>query len=176
MKERFSSSAVSVFLVVVLALCAVAGLAAQTAAESRGAVGSPSVSRVQVLKGQLRKTPHATSPVVASLGYGAEVQILERREGWVFLRVADGTVSGWMYATSLAAPALGTPRSGEAAASGVSGTELVLAGKGLADTLEQGYGHDHPLDYYWVNAMLEFGRPLEDVAAFMAGQSSGQGP
>lgn len=176
MKERFSTSVFSVFLVVVLALCAVASLAAQTAAGSPGAAGSPSVSRVQVLKGQLRKTPQATSPVVASLGYGAEVQVLERREGWVFLRVADGSASGWMYATSLAAPSLGASPGGEAAASGVSGAELVLAGKGLADTLEQGYSHDHPLDYYWVNAMLEFGRPPEDVAAFMAGQSSGQGP
>jgi hypothetical protein len=131
---------------------------------------------VQVLKAQVRKSPQATSGVVTSLAYGTEVKILERREGWVFLRTADGSVSGWMYAASLAAPVLGTPRSGEAAASGVSGTELVLAGKGLADTLEQGYGQDGHLDYHWVNAMLEFGRPSEEVAAFMAGQSSGLGP
>lgn len=108
---------------------------------------------VQVRTGQLRARPSFLGPKVAEVEYADKVTILSERGPWREVTTAAGQI-GWMHMSSLSDRQL-TLVSGDAeAASGASGEEIALAGKGFNEQVENEYRKKNKdLDYSWVDRM-----------------------
>ena len=50
----------------------------------------------------LRAGPGTGNAVVGSLGFGAEAEVIDYRDGWYQIRSADGSASGWIFGKFLA--------------------------------------------------------------------------
>ncbi|TVM36691.1 SH3 domain-containing protein [Oceanidesulfovibrio marinus] len=127
------------------------------------AVASQPLS-VQVHEAALHKDPTFLGPVVTTAPYGSTVTLVERHGDW--LLVEFGGERGWVHASAVAdhAPAL---RSGGAAAAGVSGQELALAGKGFNPAVEASFRASHGGGYLWVERAESLRYSPEELAAFL---------
>lgn len=118
---------------------------------------------VQVHEAALHKDPTFLGPVVATAPYGSAVTLVERHGDW--LLVEFGGERGWVHTSAVAEPA--TLRSAGAAATGVSGQELALAGKGFNPAVEAGFRVSHNGGYLWVERAESLRYSSEELAAFL---------
>ncbi len=134
------------------------------------------VMSVQVRTGKMRAKPSFLGPVVTSISYGDRVTVLGEKNGWVQIRNADGK-TGWIHGSALTEKKV-VLKAGEAdVATGASGEELALAGKGFNDAVETEFRTENPdIDYTWVDKMETFRITPEQAAKFLAtGQIHAQG-
>ena len=122
---------------------------------------------VQVRSGQLRERPSFLGKVVTSVEYGDRMTVLSARGGWTKVRNGDGK-TGWIHTSALTEKKV-VLRSGDAdVATGASGEELALAGKGFNDEVEAEFRTENPdVDYAWVDRMEEMNVSAEDAADFL---------
>lgn len=130
-------------------------------------VAAPKLMSVQVREGQARETPSFLGRVVATLGYGAQVQPKEEKAGWARVGLPGGA-EGWMHMSALT-PKKIVFRSGAAdAQKAASADEIALAGKGFNAQVEQQYRARHrEADFTWIDRMEKFGVPPEQLVAFL---------
>ncbi len=149
-------SRIRILLPVVLLLAAAVALAAA------------GVMSVQVRTGKMRAKPSFLGPVVASVGYGDRVTVLGEKGGWVQIRNASGK-TGWIHVSALTEKKV-VLRAGDAdVATGASGEELALAGKGFNDAVEAEFRAENPnADYTWVDKMETFRVTPEQARDFLA--------
>lgn len=156
------------FVMLLLMFSFVAGIGS-VHASSGGA--SVQALRVQVSKSQIREYPSVLAPVLATLAYGQAVDAFEAaKEGWIRVQVPGSSRLGYMLVSALTEKNMDLSGGGQAE-TGVSGTELVLAGKGFNESTEETYRQNSNLDYASVDAMEDFDYPQETLAGFMEGFS-----
>lgn len=127
--------------------------------------------RVQVSKSQIREYPSALAPILATLAYGEAVNAYEAANaGWIRVQVPGSSRLGYMLVSALTEKTMDLSGGG-LAETGVSGTEIVLAGKGFNESAEEAYRQNSNLDYASVDAMEDFDYPQEALAGFMEGSS-----
>ncbi len=121
---------------------------------------------VQVRSGQLRDKPSFLGRVAATVAYGDRLKVIETKGGWV--RVQGDPGGGWIH-TSALSPKKISLKSGTAdAATGASGEELALAGKGFNDEVEAEYRSGNPkVDYAWVVRMEKMKISPDQAANFL---------
>lgn len=74
------------------ALSSIAVVAASEATASNAQLWYVTGSRVN-----LRRGPGTGNPVVGQVTWGAEAEVLSNENGWYEIRLADGSVSGWIF-------------------------------------------------------------------------------
>ena len=122
------------------------------------------VMNVQVQEGQIRSTPSFVGKIVAKVGYGQRINVLEKHGDWH--QVTAGAGTGWMHISTLTTKNLSL-RSGDSAQSGVSGQEMALAGKGFNAQVEQQYRQSHAGNFKAVDLMEQNSIPSEKLMAFL---------
>ena len=124
---------------------------------------------VSVRDGDLRSSPGFLARITTRIDYGESVKILEIRGDWLRVRTVGSGDEGWLHSTVVAGKEeLRLERAGGTTAGGVSSREIALAGRGFNEQVEAQYKNDKGLDFTLVDEMEEYGRPIEELAAFFA--------
>ncbi len=111
------------------------------------------IMSVQVRTGQLRARPSFLGAKVADVRYGAKVTVKDRRGPWVEVWDEAGH-KGWLHESALSEKNLQMASGNVEAATGASGEEVALAGKGFNEQVENEYRKQNKdLDYAWVDRM-----------------------
>lgn len=129
---------------------------------------APGEMRTQVAKSHIRASPSVIAPILATLEYRARVFVYEGKDGWAKVQVPGSNKVGYMFLSSLAEKSL--PAAGvDAAAPGVSGSEVALAGKGFIAAAEESYKKSAHADYSRVDAMEAAEYSPASLLAFLSG-------
>lgn len=113
---------------------------------------APTTMSVQVKNGQLRVTPSFLGKIVAPVGYGVQVQVLETQGEWN--KVSGGGATGWIHNSALSRKKIVMTAGQQTAQTGASSDELALAGKGFNSDVEAKFKADHKdIDFKWVDRM-----------------------
>jgi hypothetical protein len=125
---------------------------------------------VQVARSQIREKASVIAPILATVEYRAKIIVYESKDGWARVQVPGSTRIGYMFISALTEKIISSSDAGKAA-SGVSGTEIALAGKGFSEAVEETYRKNSQMDYFWVDAMEDFSYSSEALVGFLAGDS-----
>jgi len=126
-------------------------------------------SAVSVREGDLRSAPGFLARITSQVVYGESVAVLEIRGDWVRVRTADSGDDGWIHLTAVAPKGdLRLERAEGPAAANTTSREIALAGRGFNEQVEAKYKSDKGLDFALVDEMEEYGKPIEELAAFFA--------
>lgn len=152
-------------LLVLLALVLLAATALATATR-----------QVVVQKAPVRQAPQVFGKIVATLGYGATVEVLEEQPGWYRVRLAGGG-SGWLHASAVAKHAAPLRAGQSQAALAASQQEVTLAGKGFNSQVEKAYQQQHgEADFAWIDRMEKMTIDEAQLRQFLqSGQLAGGG-
>ena len=140
------------------------------------ALAAAGVMSIQVRTGKLRARPSFLGQVIASVAYGDRVSVLDEKGGWIQIRTSDGR-TGWIHQSALTTKKVALKAGDADVATGASGSELALAGKGFNDEVEAEFRSENPdLDYTWVDRMETFRITPEQARRFLAeGKVAGKG-
>lgn len=131
---------------------------------------SPVTMSVQVAKSQIRSAPSVIAPVIAIVAYREKLNVLEILDGWAKVRVPGSDQVGYLFLVALSNKTIPFTTQ-EAAAQGVSETEIALAGKGFNQKLEESYRKNSNVDFGWVDFMESFSYDAGECTVFVAGKS-----
>jgi len=110
---------------------------------------------VQIKEASLYEKPSAISKFLGKIPYGTQLTIVSSQAGWVQVK-SDALGSGWLRDQAITTKKLAM-KSGTQS-SGVSATEVSLAGRGFSEEIEKGYKAKNPnLDYADVDKMEAMG-------------------
>jgi hypothetical protein len=128
----------------------------------------PKQMSIQVKVGQLRAQPNFLGKIVGSLPYGTRVTILQEQGDWLTVESEDKTLKGWLHKSALNPKKIAF-KAGPAGLNQVSSDEVVIAGKGFNQQVEQEFKLGHAdIDFRWVDKMeKEFGVPPEELQKFL---------
>jgi uncharacterized protein YgiM (DUF1202 family) len=118
----------------------------------------------------VRDKPSFTGKILGTLVYTDRVQIVEMPSGasWAKVRLAAKKLEGWVHVSALAKDDKPVVKAGsENVASGASGSEVALAGKGFNPEVEAEYKKDPSLNYAAVDAMEAYVVPPAALSAFV---------
>jgi SH3-like domain-containing protein len=122
---------------------------------------------VQVKKGDLRAAPNFLGKIVATLGYGDRVEVLESRESWLRVSAAEKG-AGWMHVSALSEKRIVLKAGVKDAQVAASGGELALAGKGFnADVEAEFKARNKKLDFSAIDRMVATDVPQEKIVLFL---------
>jgi len=123
---------------------------------------------VQVRSSRLRSRPSFLGSTITEVSYGDRVTINEKRSPWIKVTI-EGGGSGWLHESALSEDELELASGETRAATGASGEEIALAGKGFNDQVESEYQKKHgDLDYFWVDKMEKIVISPERAEEFLA--------
>lgn len=153
-----------------------AALQAQPGADTpggalQGGAAKPGVLTVQVARSQIRAAPSVIAPILATVEYRTKVIVYENRDGWAKVQVPGTTRIGYMFLSALTEKTISSSDASKAA-SGVTGTEIALAGKGFNESVEESYRKNSHVDYSWVDVMEDFSYSSEALVGFLTGASA----
>ena len=151
---------VSLFLIIFMGMMAHYVQAAEPSA--------PGIMTVQVARTQIRAKPSVIAAILATVEYRERVVVYESGDGWAKVAVPGSTRYGYMFLSALSARIISPADAGEAA-SGITGTEIALAGKGFNESLEESYRQNGHVDYSWVDHMERYDYASETLVGFLAG-------
>jgi len=125
------------------------------------------VLNVQVRKGALRERPSFLGKVVSDVGYGDRVTVLAEKGSWLQVRDEAGH-TGWIHESALTEKKIELAAGRKDAATGASGQELALAGKGFNAAVEAEFRDQNPdVDFTWVDRMEKMTITPGQAAAFL---------
>jgi len=143
-------------------------LHAEAGAAAPGAKPAPVAMTVQVTRSQIRESPSVIAPILATIVYRNKVVVYENKDGWAKVQVPGSTRFGYMFMSALTEKTISSTDAGRAT-SGITGSEIALAGKGFSESVEESYRKSSGADYSWVDAMEGYAYSPETVVGFLAG-------
>ncbi len=126
---------------------------------------------VIVKETQVRDKPSYAGKILGKLVYTDRVQVLEMPAGssWAKVRLAAKKLEGWVHLSALAKDEKPVVKAGSTdVATGASGSEVALAGKGFNPEVEAEYKKDPTLNYTAVDEMEKYAVPAAALSAFIA--------
>jgi len=121
---------------------------------------------VQVKEASLYDQPSAVSKFLGKVPYGTVLTILDTKAGWSRVQAQGSALSGWVRAQTYTTKDLKLKSGTDA--SGVSSTDVSLAGRGFSEEVEQSYKTKNPtLDYADVDKMEARAIPEADLDQFL---------
>ncbi len=134
---------------------------------------------VQVARTAVRESASVAGTIMGYLDYGSRVSVVETKDGWSRIQVAldSGMGYGWVRASALiarriqaASPTAVKPGANPGPArSGVSDSEVVLAGRGFIQAVEDSYRDSTHMDYLWIDAMEKMKFEEMETIEFVGG-------
>jgi hypothetical protein len=108
---------------------------------------------VQIKEGQLRSQPSFLGKIVATVAYGAAVTVIEEKGEWFNVTATTPAATGWIHASALTKKAVNLNAGQDV--SSVAESELVIAGKGFNQQVEQEFQQKHKdIDFQWIDRMV----------------------
>ncbi len=147
-----------------------ASLHAQETAAARDKAAKSATMTVQVARTQIRSAPSVIAPILAVVEYRMKISVYESKDGWIRVQVPGSTRVGYMFLSALTEKNISSSDASRAA-SGVTGTEIALAGKGFSESVEESYRKNSRVDYFWVDFMEDYSYPPEALVGFLSGSS-----
>jgi SH3-like domain-containing protein len=124
------------------------------------------VMSVQVKEAQLRETPSFLGAVVAPVGYGDRVNVLEQKGDWTNVKDCRNN-QGWIHQSALTKKQVVLGIGGQAPQT-ASSQEIALAGKGFNADVESRYRSAHRrADYASVDRMESMRVTREEMVQFL---------
>jgi hypothetical protein len=122
---------------------------------------------IQVKKGQLRSNPSFLGKIVETLAYGDRVEVLEESVDWIRVGLPGSGISGWIHNSALTKKKIALRAGSEVAE--VSGSEIVIAGKGFTEQVEEEFKlENQEIDYAWIDRMEgEFVVSQDEIQDFL---------
>lgn len=122
---------------------------------------------IQVKQASLYAKPTPTSQFLGRLVYGTSVSVTSEKEGWLEISVDGKAQKGWVRTFAVSQKSA-TTKATASTASGVSDTEVSLAGRGFTAQIESAYREKNPtLDYADLDKMDGYGLPDDALMAFL---------
>jgi len=112
--------------------------------------------KVKVQKSTIFQEPNFLSSTVASVEYGAQLEMLDELKDWIHVKFEGRR--GWIHKSSLTSSKfnLGTIFVGTSSPS-ASHDEVAIAGKGFTPEVEDGYKQSHPeMNYAMVDEIESY--------------------
>ncbi len=129
-------------------------------------LGAAPVS-VLVKEASLYDQPSSVAKFLGKVPYGTHLTVLATKNGWGQVKAEGSGLSGWVRAQSYTTKDLNL-KSGTQA-SGVSSTDVSLAGRGFTEEIEQGYKAKNPnLDYADIDKLESQSYSEADLDKFLA--------
>lgn len=126
-----------------------------------------SVMSIQVKQAVVKSAPSFLSNTVITLFYGNQVTVIEEKGDWAEVKIA--TKKGWIHNSALSAVKLSLNAGMSRAASGVSSSEVMMAGKGFSSVVEAQYRRENPTIRFDLVDQMEKSSVLpESVRVFAA--------
>ena len=126
------------------------------------------IMSVQVRTTKLRARPSFLGATISDISYGTQVNVASRQGPWVKVTGPQGK-TGWLHESALSEKELAMVSGGTEAATGASGEEIALAGKGFNDQVEKEYRkQNEDLDFNRVDRMEKIVVTPEQAEAFLA--------
>lgn len=126
------------------------------------------VMSIQVRTTKLRARPSFLGATISDITYGTQVNIASRQGPWVKVTGPQGK-TGWLHESALSEKELAMVSGETEAATGASGEEIALAGKGFSDQVEKEYRKQNDdLDFNSVDSMEKIEVTPEQASAFLA--------
>jgi SH3-like domain-containing protein len=133
-----------------------------------GAGSAGKMMSVQVKRGDVRATPAFLGSIVATLGYGDRVEVVESRSGWMRVAPTAKSGAGWMHSSALSEKRIVLQGGSRDAQAGASSGELALAGKGFnADVESEFKARNRNLDFSIIDRMQATEIPQDRIASFL---------
>lgn len=108
-------------------------------------LGAAPVS-VQVKDASLYDQPSSLGKLLGKVPYGTRLTVLAAKNGWGQVKAEGSGLTGWVRTQSYTTKDLNLKGGNQG--SGVSSTDVSLAGRGFSEEIEQGYKAKNPsLDY-----------------------------
>lgn len=123
---------------------------------------------VQVAKSQIRASPSALAPIIATVDYRTVLFASPRTDGWALVTIPGSTRVGYMFLSALSPRSIPTGAVQEAL-TGVTAPEISLAGKGFDTIVENQLKKTASLDYSLVDVMESFHFTTEVCETFLSG-------
>ncbi|MCO5044396.1 MAG: SH3 domain-containing protein [Verrucomicrobia bacterium] len=122
---------------------------------------------VQIRSAPLRSGSSFLSPLVTTLDYGARVMTVDAKNGWYYVRTADGKL-GWLHQSALTTKKVVMQSGASDVSATASGQELALAGKGFNSTVEADFKKKNAdIDFTWIDRMEKIKVSAADMVDFL---------
>ncbi|MBN1670998.1 MAG: SH3 domain-containing protein [Kiritimatiellae bacterium] len=132
------------------------------------ALAAPKALSVQVKKGDLRDKPSFLGAIVATLEYGARVELLEEKGAWQKVVPEGGGSAGWIHASALTRKRIRLAAGKQDAEVAASSEEMALAGKGFNKEVEAEFKtRNKDIDFTWIDRMERWRVSSEQMQAFL---------
>lgn len=120
---------------------------------------------VQVREASLYAKPTPTSKFLGKLPWGTALTVVSEKDGWA--RVKALGKEGWLRSQAFTTKPLDLKATGDTA-SGVSATEVSLAGRGFTEEIETDYRAKNPgLDFHTLDVLEAQGITDEELVQFL---------
>lgn len=122
---------------------------------------------VQVKEASLYAKPSPTSKFLGKITLGTVLKVLDQKDGWARVSVDSQNLTGWLRSQTFTTKAVSTKATGDTG-SGVSATEVSLAGRGFTEQIESDYRTKNPaLDFATLDRMEADGIPDSQLTDFL---------
>ena len=121
---------------------------------------------IQVKEASLYAKPSATAKFLGRVPYGTKLTVLEAKNDWAQVKAEGRGLTGWVRTQAYTSKPLDLKAGGQT--SGVSTTEVSLAGRGFTEEVEGEYKKSHPnLDFAALDRMEEQEIPEAELDDFL---------
>lgn len=121
---------------------------------------------VQVKEASVYAKPSSLGKLVGKVPYGTVLTVLTTQGGWAQVRIDSAALTGWVRTQAFTTKDLELKAGSQV--SGVSSTEVSLAGRGFSEEIEQDYRAKNPdLDFADIDKMEGYGLPDDQLTAFL---------
>lgn len=156
-----------------LLLAAGAALSAQTSpAEPASPAKQDAVMLVRLEKTAVRMNPSFVSPVIGFAAYKTPFAVLRIEGDWVFGYAQGFARAGYVPASALSQVKISLSADSSAPPSELQQSEIVLAGKGFASSLEESLKNGDSFNFDAVDAMETVSYSFGECMAFIQGADS----
>ena len=94
---------------------------------------------VQVKQTVLRSKPSFLGKAIVKIQYGHKVEERSFKNGWHYVKTLRGGINGWVHASALSTKEIVLSVSDKVSTSGVTQSEVLMAGKGFSKQVEDKY-------------------------------------
>jgi uncharacterized protein YgiM (DUF1202 family) len=121
---------------------------------------------IQNKEGKVRAKPSFLGKIILKLPYGTKVVKIEEKIPWVKVKYSDKT--GWLHLDAITEKEIIVNAGKTDVKKAASDDELVLAGKGFSENVEQEYRKKNPkVTFGQVDRMEHFNIPVAKMATFI---------
>ena len=128
---------------------------------------TPTYMSVMVKETQARVKPSYLGKVLAVLSYGERLRVNETSNSWCKITLPDESGEGWVQQSALTKKTIVMNAGDKDIEQYASSDDVVLAGKGFNEQVENQYKQDNNIDFSLIDEMEQNIIDVEEMEAFL---------